>query len=808
MSISRQTIRLAARSVTRHRGFAAIAVLSLGLAIALNTTMYSVIDALVSPKIDMRDPGQLYFLKIWGDYKGTVDHATRAALLRSGFRTYEAVTLYEPVGHGPVAIEYDRRFQQGPAMVVAPNFFRVLGVHPLHGRSFVDSDVTAESQPVLISEQLAAGLSPDRPFPIGGVVDVDGVPHPVIGVIGRASQFPGGQTAIWMPPTSGEALAAIPSNIVRLRPGETPGTADHELSVLSNRLAELAGDDPKLTRFQLIPAAVSQFHFRNFHYALIAAVLAVLFVACANLANLQLARGIGRSRELALRAALGASRRDIIGQLMVESGLLAVAGLVLGLVLTFWGTHLLASRIPPSVGEYVVAPQISWRVFAFAIAACVACVMLVGLVPAVRVSRVDPNTLLKAGAGTGANTSNRRQYGVMIVAEIGLSLALLSGAAIVVRSAGYYRSVDPGFDFKPLTAAWMLVRPEKDTTLRYAALSETVLSRVRALPGVDEATTSMYAPVDKDAVTVEDPGRGSREIEAPMYGYHVVSSSYMRTYRLSIVKGRDFSSASSSEPEVIIDPATARVLFPNSDPIGAQLKLGEFKSLRPWARVVGVVGASSGAPNKFPLTQTKASRLGTIYYLPSADDSLTLRHWGMTFDIIVRSSGDPARTAITLRRSLQRLGPLSVLSAQSMEAQLGILRQRQSHDFIAATFLTFALMAVGLAALGIYGIVTHSVAERRREIGVRIALGASARHVLSVILREGNVLALAGIAVGLWCTKETVEWLRAFSFEEDQYDAPLFASMAVVLFVVAVVAALLPALRATRIDPVESMRSE
>ena len=193
-------------------------------------------------------------------------------------------------------------------------------------------------------------------------------------------------------------------------------------------------------------------------------MVAVLLIACANLANLQLARGIGRSRELALRAALGASRRDIVMQLLLESTILAAAGLILGLVLTFWGVHLLGSRIPPSVAEYVIAPQTSWRVMVFAVVACVVCVILVGLLPALRVSRVDPNELLKAGAGTGAHKRNRRQYGIMVAAQMGLSLALLSGAAIVVRSAGYYRGLRVGYDVKPMATATMYLRSDKPTT--------------------------------------------------------------------------------------------------------------------------------------------------------------------------------------------------------------------------------------------------------------------------------------------------------------------------------------------------------
>ena len=458
LRVSSQDVRLAARSFLRHRGFSIVAVLSLALAISLNTTMYSVIDALVAPKLDIRSPDRLYFLKIWGDIRSRVDQPTRASLLRSGFHTYEGISYYGHQWGDGVAVEYGRRFARADYATVAPNFFSLLGVHPLAGRVFNDADIASGAQPVILSERLVGTLFPDGASPIGASIDVDGVKHPVIGALRRGSTLPGSDVAMWMLPPPSVNLRMLPMNVVRLRDESSYTEAVRELAVLSARFAALAGERPKDTWFQLIPATTPQFHFRNFHFALIGAVVAVLLIACANLSNLQLARGIGRSRELALRAALGASRADIVTQLLLESALLAGAGLGLGLLLTFWGTHLLGSRIPPSVADFVIAPQTSWRVLVFAMVACAVCVILVGLLPAVRVSRVDPNELLKAGAGTGAHKRNRRQYGLMVAAQMGLSLALLSGAAIVVRSAAYYRELRVGYDVKPLATATLYVR--------------------------------------------------------------------------------------------------------------------------------------------------------------------------------------------------------------------------------------------------------------------------------------------------------------------------------------------------------------
>jgi predicted permease len=816
MRISRQDVRLAARSFTRHPGFASVAMLSLALAIALNTTMYSVIDALVSPKIEMRDPGQLYRLIIWGDARHVVDQATRASLLRTAGQTFEATT-FGGGNFGQQGVEYKRRFQMSTTQTVAPNYFQVLGVRPLAGRVFSEADITGESAPVVVSNGLVATLFPDGESPLGKLIDVNGVPHPIIGVIGQSSEFPGEHSDIWALPASGVVPGLIPPNIVRLRAGLSGADADKQLHALSGRFAALANEPPKDAWFQLIPATVPQFHYRGFHYALIAAVVAVLLIACANLANLQLARGIGRSRELALRAALGASRRDIIAQLVVESALLAGAGLMAGLLVTFWGIHFLSSRIPPSVAEYVIAPQTSWRVLAFAIVASVLCVMLVGLLPAMRVSRVDPNEMLKAGAGTGSNTKSRRQYGVLVAVEISLSLALLSGAGVVVQSALAMARIKPGYDMNPLSTAFIVHRTPRDTVLRYIDIANQLVSRVRDFPDVADAAVWFSKQTNNDSVMVYDADGNERHIATPLFSYLIVSPSYLRTIGFSVARGRDFIEGVPSESEVIIDQQTAKVLWGDADPVGRQVKLGDGRSPAPWVRVVGVLRPSAdldkldvyGNSMNSDAPQQKASRLGKIYYLPGLRDTIARRsgrQWA--FFLSVRARTDPERMPITLERNLQHIDPFRLLYAEKTEVFLGIRRLRESHDFVAATFVSFASLALALAALGIYGIVAYSVAERRREIGVRLALGATKRNILHVVLREGNALALAGVAVGLVLTRYSVPLLMAFSFDDDKYDAPLFAVMALLLFAVATVAALVPGLRATRIDPVESLRNE
>jgi hypothetical protein len=451
----------------------------------------------------------------------------------------------------------------------------------------------------------------------------------------------------------------------------------------------------------------------------------------------------------------------------------------------------------------------------FAGAACVLCVVLVGLLPAIRVSRVDPNALLKSGAGTGASKASRRQYGVMVAAQVALSLALLSGAAIVIRSEIRLQGFDMGYDAKPMTRAWMYFRVEHDTALSRVAFLNETLGRVRSLPNVAEASIEMYQSVISKTITVYDAGRAIQEVAAPLFSYIVVSPSELRTYRLPVVRGRDFLDGTPAAPEVIVDEQTARVLWPNADPVGNQIKLGDARSDAPWARVVGVVGASRrtmslGADGwigeETSIESQSTRRAGRIYYASGARDSIRTDKRGFGFNIVVRAKSDPDRMPIILRRGLLHASPLRLLGVQPMEEQLRGVRQGLA--FVVSIFCLFAAVAIGLAALGTYGIVAHSVAERKRELGVRIALGASGSNILSVVLREGNALVLAGIALGLLLTKLTSHWLQAFAFESDLYDAPMFGAVAVVLFAVAVIAALVPALRATRIDPVESLRNE
>lgn len=802
MRVSRQDIRLAIRSFARHPGFTATAIVSLALAIALNTTMYSVIDAMVKPNVDIQHSDRFYRIVLWHDRRRPLEDARLVQILTSEMRTYDALT--SQASYDPTAVvELGDNYSERTVARLSTNAFDIYGIHALRGRTFIPEDSAAEIAPIVISEQLESSLAGDSTFTLGTKLMIDGVARPVVGVIRRGAISGGPRRPDVFVPISAH------TDIIRLRPKATIADANAEFQILSARVAALTGELPKDVRLELKPLITSQFRPQRFHFALIAAVIAVLLVACANLANLQLARGIGRSRELALRTALGASRRDIVVQLLVETAVLATAGFLLGVVLTFWGVHLLDSRVPPEIADYVFEPQISWRVFAFAAVTSLVAVVLVGLLPAVRVSRVNPNELLKSGAGTGANRRNRQQYGVLVAAEIGLSLALLSGAALVVRTAMHLQVIDMGYDTRPISTGSIVLKAPRDTLLNAASYTNALLTAVRNAPEVERVAVVLRGKAPGYSVTVDERHGTPHEFFAPLFGYSITTAEYFRAMGLPIIKGRNFLDGLATVPEVIVDRRTAENLWPGVDPIGQQIKLGEYKSNAPWVRVVGVV------PNVNDESQlvrynasTNPSKVGAMYVSQTASDSIVVAKYSGSFSVIVRARRDPERMPMLLDRLLPVADLVRYRNFHTMEDELGITRDRARHDFVAAIFATFAVMALGLASLGIYGIVAHSVAERRRELGVRLALGASSRNILDAVLREGNAVALSGVAVGLLMTKYTAGWLAAFIFEDDQYNAPMFAAAGAVLFLVAVASALWPALRATRIDPVESLRSE
>lgn len=670
----RDRMRIAARTLRKQAGFSTVVILSLALAIALNTTMYGVLDALVHPRVEMRDPESIARIQFYGDMRKPpgwkagdpwpqrVKPAQRDSLLRAGAPVITDIAWSEIVNASATMTVGDR-YAEGRVFRVGLEYFRLMGPRLVEGRAFIASDFDAVSAPVVLAEPWAKRLVPPGASAIGAKVVIDKETYTVVGVLSHYSRFPNDFTpAVYR---LGRETSGQYRRIVRFRPGTSREELQRELDVVGARIAVLAGDNPRDDAFRVALPNKAEVALRTFDYALMMAVAAVLLVACANVANMQLARGITRARELAVRTALGATRARIIGHLLAESSLLAGAGLVLGLVLTFIGSALLRASIPDSVGSYIVEPRMSWRVLGFAITATIGCILLVGVAPAIKVSRVDPNDLLKSGAGTGASRKHRRGYGYLVMAEIGLTLGLLSGAAVMIRGALFVQTAWFGYDPMHLATGYAALHLSAEQRAPQADLLASVVERLRGIRGVAEAEADMSGSFENGGLSLADSS-GLRMIEVMGYSYRIVSPSYLRTFKRPIIMGRDFREGERDQPAIIVDEYTARKLWPNANPVGTLVKLGDARSTRPFVRLVGVVGQNDehGKPKPINFRDVGVT-IGSIYYLPGTADSVGSSKFGAVAEVTVRTPGNPA----TLLPAMRAAG---VVHALTMDDYLGI----------------------------------------------------------------------------------------------------------------------------------------
>jgi len=834
--IDGSTLRIALRTLARHRGFTTIAVLSIAVAIALNTTMYSALDKLIDPQISARNPERIYQFRFFGGPAGRRLHPSVIQdALRAGIPGLESVSGMDAsrfAGSGAGVLnpgllaEAGGRHARAEPVEVQANFFECLGTSALMGRVFTARDEGTAS--VVMSDRLAERLFAGE-SPVGQTLLLQGEPYGILGVVRRTQVFAPLSYDLWAVRKAG--LRPVPLSMLRFRERLEPYGLRQQLDLVARRIEMAAGDPSGTTGFGGGAFAVSKRQFTVFDWAMIGAVVAVLLVACANLANLQLARGLARSRELALRSAVGASRSHLVKLLLLETSLIAAMGLALGLVLTLWGIHLLRATVPQAMDHYALEPQTSWRMFVFAAGAALMCLFLIGLLPALRVSRVDPNAMLKSGSGTGANREHRKRYGMLVVAQIGFALPVLIASIVLLKSAWRYGSREYlvkemfGYDPSPLIVANVPYAMRQEGSVRMADVSHELISIARTVPGALDAAVMTYDWPDKRRVTVDDENGVLRDEAAYGWSARLVSPAFLRVFGQAMMRGRDFSDTEFDGNAVIIDERTGKFLWGNRDPIGRVIKFGNAPSDRPWHRVVGVVGDQRDS-NAIRRWDPNANyRLNAVYRVITPADTFdrqgnrqrysagsggfveARRESYANVRLLVRVRGNTDLAAVRLQRALRtRTGGQEPLVLPMLVSD-GIEFFRARSEFAGSLFSTFAFVGLALVAIGVYGIVAHSVAERRRELAVRISLGATARDVLHAVLREGNALILAGIAFGLFFAKYGVLFLP---FAEGIYvtNSFLYALVATVLFAIAAFAAFIPAWRATRIDPIEALRHE
>ena len=810
-----QDARRGVRALIRRPGFTVSAVLTLALGIGANAAIFGVINAVLLRPLPYAEPERRVtiwsrwtsFDKTWLSESEVFDYRTRC-------RTLESVAAWAT---GQVNVTGDGEPVRVGAGQITANTFATLGAHPLLGRAFTDAEDLPGGEPVVI---LGYGLWQRRfggdPAVLDRTMLVNGVSRRVVGVMPDGFQLPtdyhtdrAEPTALYVP------LQIDPKNLTRgshglfgaatLARGATAAEATAELQNVAAAMTD-EGLYPKAMQFSAFAVPVEEEvrgAIRPALLLLFSAVGFLLLIACANVANLLLARGEARAREIAIRTALGAGHGRLIRQFLTEGLVLAILGAVVGLSLAYGGIAAIASLDPAGIPR-ISAITIDGRVLAFTVALALVTTLLFSLAPALRATRADLTESLKEGGPQGtAGIRRQRLRGTLVVAEVALAVMLLIGAGLMLRSVRALQQVDLGFDpYGVLTMRLSAPTATYDTPEKVTALYQGVLERVRAVAGVTRAGLIRNLPLaqeigdwglDVDGY-VESPGHNAKG------DWQVVSDGAIEAFGERLLRGRTFTPAdtATSMPVAIVNETLARLYFAGRDPVGGRIRMGGSAS-RPWLTVVGLVqderhnGVTGIVKEKF--------------YVPHAQFALASGSTSRTMTIVAKTGGDPLALVGGIRAAVRALDPnLPVANVRTMEEV--VKASMSTPRFTGFLLGMFALLAVVLAAVGIYGVLAYLVSQRTHEIGIRIAMGARARDVLGMVLRQGLALALWGVALGVagafWLTRLMTGLLHGV----QPTDAATFVTVPSALVLIAAAASVVPAWRALSVDPLVALRHE
>jgi putative ABC transport system permease protein len=793
-----QDLRYGARSLARAKSFTAVAALALALGIGAVTAMFSVAYGLLLRPLPYPDADRLAFVYLRYQPR---DVAFGTLSVRD-FNEWKAInrSFEEP------ALFNTRRMdlvgagqpEQVSGARVSAGFFSAMRVAPLIGRVFhADEDRPGSPSAAVISESLWRRRYGASPTVLGQIVAVSGAPTTIVGVMPDAFRAPRNDTQIWTNLILDPPRRFGPwffRGMARLKPGATFEQAQRELDAASIRLMQ---ENPtyKNAAMPVVPIRTAIVGDARTPVLILAgAVGLVLLIAVVNVANLTLARATVRRREMALRLSLGARRGRLIRQLLTESVLLASLGAIGGLVLAYGGIELLRAWNPGNL-PLIDSVHLDWRAFACMLSLSVASGILFGLAPAWQSARAGLNSTLNDGGRGGAEGRSRnRARSALVVAEIALSLILLAGAGLLLRSFFRLQSVTGGFSAPPDRLLSMSISPsdpryrDENAGLRYY---ERLLERARSFPGVESAALTDALPPnrqgDADTFLIQGQTLPPGEIN-PIVTHATVSDSFFETMRVPLLRGRTFTEQDNakSKPVSVISDSMARRFLPGRDPLGVGIYYG-----RTLHEIVGVVGDV-----KYMGLQRD---LDSAYYLPYAQGYFPRIY------LVVRTGRDAAAIAEPLRRELQAIDP-GVTFDQVLTMQKALADSISQPRFDVLLLSVFAGVALALAAIGIYGVVAYSVAQRTREIGLRMALGAAQGVVWAMVLRQAARLALTGIAIGIAGALSLTHVLRTLLYSTSPTDPLTFAAVVALLLAIALAAAFVPARRATRIPPIEALR--
>jgi putative ABC transport system permease protein len=799
-----QDLRYAVRTFLKVPGFTSIAVLTLALGIGANTAIFSVVDAILLRPLPYPEPHRL--VRIW-ESSGKFDSGRNVVNpfnfldWREHSHSFEAMaamvdrTSNLSVNGQPVAVQ---------SLIVSPAFFSILRVPPFLGRTFIPEDgIPGQDKVVILSYSFWRDHFGSNSSAIGQQIDVDGVRCPVIGVMPQNFSFPKTRAQVWLP------LAITRSDkwkggrylmvVARLKPGFTPQQAQQDMLSVAKYTVEARPDENKGWGATVVPMLedATEAVSRPL-WVLLASVAFLLLIACSNVANLLLMRGTARLREMAVRSALGAARSRMVCQLLLESLLLSFAGMALGLFLANAGLHALLALIPENAPLPRSEPiAIDTRIFLFTFLISLITAIMFGLVPALRLSRVDVQKALAQGtlrSGVGGSLSLRRSF---VIAEVALALLLAVGAGLMLRSFVRIVSVDPGFDPAKLVTMHIWTSPSRyHDNLKRSQYIDQILTEIRNSPGVLAAGSVHFLPLtERKSVSCFSPADqpAPTPAEAPSAQFLIVSTGYFKAMNTSILSGRDFDDRDrfNGAPVAIVNQAFARQFSANQNILGRRFRV--CWSIEKPVEIVGVVADA---------------RQEELQSAPEPTIFLSQSQAPMYFaSIVVRAQGDPRQILRTADLAIHRVDPDQAISdMQTMETVFS--SSVSGPRFQLVLLLVFAGIALALATIGIYGVVSYSVSQRTQEIGIRVAVGASAQNIIRMVMGEAMVLGAIAVGTGLAAALALTRVLRTLLFEVSPTDPVTLLCVCCAILLVCGVAAFVPARRAMRVDPLVALRCE
>jgi putative ABC transport system permease protein len=801
-----QDLRYATRTLMRRPAFTAVVIAVLALGIGANAAIFSVINAVLLRPLPFPEPERLVEVHLatpGGDPRGPVS-AVDFEDWRETNHVFQGMALVNSLSRGLTRTGAGEP-EQLPTAYVHPAFFATLGVSPALGRALrLDENEAGRNRVAVLSHRLWLRDFGGDPSIAGRTVTLDGEPFTVTGVMPASFRFPGAAIDVWAPESLIDAARAprrrdnrFQRVIARLAPGVTLEAARAEMGTIAARLAaqypETNAGRSTPTLVPLRDSLVGE-SVRSAILILLAAVVLVLLIACANVGNLLLERALARRHEIAVRLALGAGRARIVRQVLAECVVLAGAGGALGLAVGAWSIEALlnlARHFLPAQNDILVDGQ----VLGFTLLISLASALVFGAVPAIGLSRTAPQLILREDSRSAtAGPGGRRLRAVLMVAETALAVVLVVGAVLMVTSFARLRRVDPGFDpGGVLTVSMNASSTRYPERPQFLAFYREVLSRIRQIPGVLSAGSTRNLPLQGAAehwpVAVEGQPPVPEGSE-PVVPVHQVSPDYLRAMRIPLLQGRDFTEGDlDTTPDVaLVSRSFARRHWPAGSAVGRTLRFGERA-----ATVVGVCG---------DVRQSRLDAEGEpAVYVPQAQSPRR------GFTLVLRAPGDPLALAPAVRGAIRAVDPEHpILRIGSMEQVLG--ESVAQPRLLSVLLAVFGGLALCLAMLGVYGVMSCGVALRTREFGVRMALGARPRDVLGIVLGQGARLALTGVAIGTAAALGLTRLLSAHLFEIGANDATTFVAVAALLFATSLVAGYLPARRATRVDPLAALRDE